>query len=213
MRDIQELVCRELEDLDEEDLLDYVSEGDGEPLDSLEAPLTLDESFKCTIFVAGVPKVPKEKYDRLMGVLSKVFNKYGENEKEMPYNAEGTETEGCVIVTFKRPEEASAAQQALDGMSLDKKHTFKVVKFDDFNRITHREDEFRPQRNLASYSRADFRSWLMDKKCREQFLLRYQTETEIYWHDTTIGRPTRYPFVPSHFVTRHTDPRGVVVLF
>eukprot|EP00438_Fugacium_kawagutii_P033909 Skav231153 [mRNA] locus=scaffold1736:25483:35849:- [translate_table: standard] len=30
--------------------------------------------------------------------------------------------------------------------------------------------EFRPQRNLATYSRSDFRSWLSDKKCREQRL-------------------------------------------
>eukprot|EP00913_Durusdinium_trenchii_P013626 g12795.t1 len=127
-----------------------------------------------------------------------VSERYGENERDMPWNSEGTETEGCVIATFTKPEDAAQAQQALDGMSLDKKHTFKVVKFDKFNDITNRASEtcqevcsleFRPQRNLASYSRADFRSWLMDKKCREQFLLRYQTETEIYWHDTTIGEP------------------------
>lgn len=30
--------------------------------------------------------------------------------------------------------------------------------------------EFRAQRNLATYSRSDFRSWLSDKKCREQRL-------------------------------------------
>eukprot|EP00434_Breviolum_minutum_P024510 symbB.v1.2.021649.t1/scaffold1746.1/size103363/7 len=196
MRDIQELVAQELEEQEEEELLDCVSDGDGEPLDSLEAPVKLDDSFPSTIFIAGVPKVSKEKYDKLFNVLSKLINKYGDNEKDMPYNPEGTETEGCVIVTFSKPEEATnawsstwPAQQALDGMSLDKKHTFKVVKMDDFNRITSRASEFRAQRNLASYSRSDFRTWLTDKKCREQFLLRYQTETEIYWHDTTIGEP------------------------
>ena len=31
-----------------------------------------------------------------------------------------------------------------------------------------RPQEFRAQRNLASYSRSDFRTWLTDKKCREQ---------------------------------------------
>lgn len=34
--------------------------------------------------------------------------------------------------------------------------------------VTGETQEFRPQRNLASYSRADFRTWLTDKKCREQ---------------------------------------------
>ena len=44
--------------------------------------------------------------------------------------------------------------------------------------------EFRPQRNLASYSRADFRTWLTDKKCREQLgkpSEGYQKKTVIWW--------------------------------
>ncbi|CAL1165570.1 unnamed protein product, partial [Cladocopium goreaui] len=93
MRDIQELVAQELEDQDLEELLDCVSDGDGEPLDSLEAPLRLDDSFPCSIFIAGVPKVSKEKYDKLFNVLSKLINKYGESDKDMPYNPDGTETE------------------------------------------------------------------------------------------------------------------------
>ena len=29
------------------------------------------------------------------GVISKLFNKYGDNEKEMPFNAAGHVTSGC----------------------------------------------------------------------------------------------------------------------
>eukprot|EP00439_Symbiodinium_sp_Y106_P057669 s942_g8.t1 len=209
----------ELEERDEEDLLDFISEGDGEDIDTLEEPLRLDESFPSTLIVSGIPQVPKEKFDKLLGVISKLFNKYGDNEKEMPFNAAGTMTEGCVLITYESADAATQAQQArcmlassllckaLDGMSLDKKHTFKVVKLDQFNEITNRDEDMparsthtpslealngkiSPRRTLASYSRNDFRTWLTDTKCREQFLLRYQTETEIYWHDTTIGEPT-----------------------
>eukprot|EP00442_Polarella_glacialis_P023875 CAMPEP_0115135674 /NCGR_PEP_ID=MMETSP0227-20121206/55881_1 /TAXON_ID=89957 /ORGANISM="Polarella glacialis, Strain CCMP 1383" /LENGTH=72 /DNA_ID=CAMNT_0002542487 /DNA_START=18 /DNA_END=232 /DNA_ORIENTATION=+ len=72
-------------------------------------------------------------------------------------------------------------------MALDKVHKFKVVKYDDFDKITSRSEVFVPQRTLTTFSRRDFGSWLADAKCREQFLLRYQTETEIYWHDTMVG--------------------------
>eukprot|EP00437_Effrenium_voratum_P000595 CAMPEP_0181426030 /NCGR_PEP_ID=MMETSP1110-20121109/15457_1 /TAXON_ID=174948 /ORGANISM="Symbiodinium sp., Strain CCMP421" /LENGTH=698 /DNA_ID=CAMNT_0023549221 /DNA_START=96 /DNA_END=2192 /DNA_ORIENTATION=- len=190
MPDIQELVEQELEEREEEDLLEFISDGEGEDIDTLEEPLRLDESFPSTLIVSGIPQVPKEKFDKLLGVISKLFNKYGDNEKEMPFNAAGTMTEGCVLITYESSDAATQAQQALDGMSLDKKHTFKVVKLDQFNDITNRDEDFRPRRTLASYSRTDFRTWLTDTKCREQFLLRYQTETEIYWHDTTIGEPT-----------------------
>ena len=40
-----------------------------------EAPVKLDDSFPSTIFIAGVPKVSKEKYDKLFNVLSKLINK------------------------------------------------------------------------------------------------------------------------------------------
>ena len=37
--------------------------------------MKLDDSFPSTIFIAGVPKVSKEKYDKLFNVLSKLIDK------------------------------------------------------------------------------------------------------------------------------------------
>jgi len=186
---IQDMVREQLEDEREDELLDFVSEGDGEDIDTLEAPVHVDEKFPTTVFICNVPKVGKAKYDMLMRVLGKLIDKYGTNEKHMPMNEAGETTEGIVIVTFETEEAANNAVSTLDGMILDKSHTFKVVKLDDFDEITNREEEFQAQRTLNSFSRSDFRRWLADDKCREQLLLRYQTETEIYWHDTMQGVP------------------------
>lgn len=85
-----------------QELLDCVSEGDGEPFDSLEdravdsgqssyqEPLRLDDSFPSTVFIAGLPKalwsnggrspvteVGNDKYDKLLGVLTKLITKWG----------------------------------------------------------------------------------------------------------------------------------------
>ena len=40
--------------------------------------------------------------------------------------------------------------------------------------------EFVPQRTLSSFSRADFREWLADKRCREQILLRFPPYMYVY---------------------------------
>jgi len=169
--------------------MDFMSEGDGEHPDDIEAPNTLDESFPSTVLIANVPKVGKEKYDKLIGVLGKIIDKYGPNEKLMPMDDATNMTQGFLIVHFEEKESAEKAVQTLDGMNLDKNHTFKVVNFDKFYEICTRSEEFVPQRTLSSFSRADFREWLADKRCREQILLRYQSETEIYWHDTMQGFP------------------------
>lgn len=177
------------EDEEDEDLLDFVSSGDGEPFDSLEPPLQLDTSFASSVVITGIPKVPKEKYDKLLGVLSKLIDKHGKCDKIMPFGPSGAETQGLLLATFASAEAAVNARTTLNGMSLDKKHTFKVIMMDEFDRIVERPDEFEPVSSISGFSRADFRSWLEDKKCREQLLLRYQTETEIYWMDTAVGEP------------------------
>merc|ERR1719229_526345 len=99
------------------------------------------------------------------------------------------ETYGCVIATFEDKAAAEAAWVQLNDIQLDKSHRLKVVRMDDFDGIINRSDEFQQQRTLSSFDRGDFREWLGDKKCREQILLRYQAETEIYWHDTMAGQP------------------------
>eukprot|EP00933_Yihiella_yeosuensis_P028236 TRINITY_DN2205_c4_g1_i1.p1 TRINITY_DN2205_c4_g1~~TRINITY_DN2205_c4_g1_i1.p1 ORF type:complete len:700 (-),score=177.27 TRINITY_DN2205_c4_g1_i1:139-2238(-) len=186
---IQELVEEALEEEGNDDLIDFISEGDGEPLDSLEAPVQLDERFPATIIISGIPKVAEAKFDKLLNVLSRLIDKYGKNQKVMPYNAEGSQTEGVVIATFENETDANNAKNTLDGMALDRVHTFKVIKMDDFDKIVSRPEEFEAQRTLSSFSRADFRDWLKDKQCREQFVLRYQNETQIFWNDTATGEP------------------------
>jgi len=187
---IMGMVREQLDDEDEgEDIMDFVSDGEGEAIETMEEPVKLNDSFPSAVIITGIPKVAKEKEGKLMSVLSKLIDKYGKNEKVMPFAEGEDKSQGMLIVHFDTTESAVNAHKTLNGMSLDKSHTFKVVPFDEFDQITSRQDEFVPKQTLSSYSRADFREWLTDKKCREQILLRYQTETEIYWHDTNVGEP------------------------
>jgi len=196
MSDLYEL-CRDqiYDDEDDEELLDFISDGEGEDFDTLEPPIHIDETFPTTIFICNVPKVDKVKYDKLLSVLGKLIDKYGENKKHMPLNTETNQTYGFVIVSYNTEESAANAYITLNGMSLDKTHTFKVVKMDEFDKITSRSETFRHTPTVSSFSRAHFRDWLSDKNtdgtlnCREMFLLRFQSETHINWHDPLASEP------------------------
>lgn len=177
------------EEEDGEDVMDYISEGEGEPLDSLEAPVQINQSFPKTIVVVNVPKVGADKLPKLTGVLSKVMDSYGPNEKHIPLDPSTNMTQGIVIATFESEDAASSACSRLNGFSLDRNHTFKVLPLDEFDNIVNRSDVFQYSKKLSTFTRTDFRTWLMDEKCREQILLRYKDETEIYWHDTLAGAP------------------------
>jgi len=182
-------IRKELLDEDEDEgLADFVSEGE-EDVNAMEPPCRFDGTFPKAVVVTGLPKAPKSKFDKLLGVVSKFFDKSGPNEKHMPINEETGMTDGFMIVAFETEEAVNDAVQKLDGFKLDKAHTFKLVKMDKFEQVVGRSDDFVPQRTVKSFSRVDFRDWLTDRKCREQLLLRYQTETEIYWNDAMEGRP------------------------
>jgi translation initiation factor 3 subunit B len=190
MSSVSNLVDQRLEEDEDlpEDLADYLSDGEGE----IEEPMEMDKSFPESVFICNVPKVGKEKLEKLKSVIKKIIDKCGEHTLHMPVNEEANATYGFVIATFDSKSVADDAAKKLDGMSLDKIHTFKCVKLDDFDQICRRPEEFNPKNNIQRPSRVDHREWLTDEVTREQFLLRYGAETEIYWHDTLAGEPVLY---------------------
>lgn len=187
--EILERVKEHLEEKEEDHLMDYVSDGEGEDANSIERPVKLDESFPCAVFIANVPKVGQEKVGKLTGVLNKLLNKYGENEIHMPVNPATNQTDGFLLATYKDEEAANQAVSTLNGFALDKNHSFKVVKVDSFEEICNRSENYEEKKTFDEFSRKDFRKWLEDDKCREQLLIRYQDETEIHWWDTLAGEP------------------------
>lgn len=176
------------EEEEDQEILDFVSDDEGD-LDALEPPVELDESFPNTVFICNVPKVTQEKHQRLSLILGKHTNNCGPNTLYMPINPETGCTDGFAIVTYEDAQAVANCMRNVNNIPFDKKHVLKVFKLDDFDLVTSREAEFQKERRVANFSRTDFRQWLTDKKCREQLLLRYQAETEIYWHDTMAGMP------------------------
>jgi len=193
---VYELAKGLLMDEGEKDIADYLSEDEVEGIDDLEPAINMDESFPCTVLLGNVPTVGKDKYDKLEKLIRGHLRKAADAEDEeiqveMPYDPENENghTYGCVIATFNNHDKALAVATHMNGMNLDKKHKYKAVLIDKFDEIVQRPDVLRAQHNVTRLPRGDFRNWLSDPRCREQILMRYKNETELYWHDPMLGGP------------------------
>mmetsp|Transcript_34406 Transcript_34406/g.107948 ORF Transcript_34406/g.107948 Transcript_34406/m.107948 type:complete len:675 (+) Transcript_34406:83-2107(+) len=153
--------------------------------DDLEEEPQLDTSFKQTIVVDGLPVVPKEKHEKLANVVRKFFSQVGtivEDGLELPVDGAGA-TLGFAFIQFAANEEAAAAIRKADGYKLDKAHTFVVNSFEDYAKYMAISDQEQPFVPPPYVPRENIHHWLLDDAARDQFVLRYDQETEIWWND------------------------------
>lgn len=145
------------------------------------------------IVVDNLPVIPPEKMSKLKEVLFKLFSKFGElvNEEEkiyMPMNKEGTETKGFAFIEFKDKHCAQLAAEQTDGYKLDKAHVFSVSLFPEFKRIVEVPDEYVAPPPQEYKSRGYLKQWLIDPKSRDQYVIRFSDESEIFWNDTVESK-------------------------
>lgn len=106
----------------------------------------------------------------------------------MPVDASQS-TKGYCFIEFSSAAEAAAAQEQTDGYKLDKAHVFKVNPLCDFARFAAVPDNYVPAEAKAFEPRADMMSWLLDARGRDQFVVRFGDEAEVYWNDAHAKRP------------------------
>jgi len=154
--------------------------------DDFEEEPQMDKSMRHSIVVDNVPAVPKEKVEKLKGVLNKFFGQIGkiiEGGLELPTNADTGAGLGYAFIEFESESVANLAIQKANGYKLDKAHTFQVNSFEDYDKymaVPDEEKEFEPP---PFESKENLLQWLEDGHARDQFVARYNEETEIWWND------------------------------
>eukprot|EP00850_Spirogloea_muscicola_P016935 SM000141S00879 [mRNA] locus=s141:121775:136794:- [translate_table: standard] len=160
--------------------------------DDEEGAIERETGFGSVVMVDNLPVVPPEKHDKLVNVVRKIFGQIGsirENGLWMPVDEATQRTRGYAFIEYTTPQEAQTAREQTDGYKLDKSHVFKVNMFDDFDRYMRVPDEYAPPER-RDYSAGDnLYSWLMDDRGRDQFVIRFQSETEVYWNDGRQAKP------------------------
>lgn len=164
-----------------------------------EAPITLSTLFKSTVFVAGLPIVASEKFDRLCEVFRRILDKEFDKKKcdvqknykiEMPRD-DNDSTVGVAFLTFGNHFEAQRALRHINKLKLDVSHTLRAVMVDDFDLIVNDGANCVPAPKSVGFTREDIRSWWFEgERMREQYVIRYADQTEIHWFDPIESGPS-----------------------
>lgn len=93
----------------------------------------------------------------------------------------------CFIKFATAEDAAFAKENTHNKVALDKTHTIRVCFYDDLDKVASVSDEYVPPQLPPFVPRPDPSSWMADPLCRDQFVARYQHETEVYWANTITG--------------------------
>lgn len=157
-----------------------------------EEPVVLDDSFANVVVVDNIPRVTMAKFEKLFGVIRKVFSNFGEVQEGSLYipvetvsGEDGKEFEqtcGFAFIEYKDAEGAREAVKKGDKKKLDKSHTLRVNLYRDFakyesvpDRFEAKEEDYKAKDNTPT--------WLLDETGREQIVVRQGDETEVHWND------------------------------
>ncbi|XP_031262731.1 eukaryotic translation initiation factor 3 subunit B-like isoform X1 [Pistacia vera] len=107
----------------------------------------LDSGFGNIIVVDNLPVVPREKFEKLEGVIRKIYSQIGVIKEDglwMPVDPETQKTLGYCFIEYNTPQEAELAKEKTNGYKLDKAHIFAVNMFDDFDKFMKVPNEWAP---------------------------------------------------------------------
>lgn len=149
----------------------------------------------CLVVVDNVPKIGPEKYEKLVKKLKPLFEKSARMRRDDQdasrltfVRAENGSTLGFAFAEYITPEEAVKAVAALHNFQLDRSHRFWACTAGELERLQGIKEEFVPPPPLpvSLKNRPNFRSWLLDPRGRDQFIIRHNHETSVYWHDHVV---------------------------
>lgn len=171
------------------------------PIDSIEDDFMRkkEEMYRvakdCLVVIDNLPKIGPEKYEKLVNKLTPMFEKSARmrrDEQDAPrltfVRADNGSTLGFALAEYITPEEAAKAVASLHNFQLDRSHRFWVCTAGELERLQSIKEEFVPPPPLpvTLKNRPNFKSWLLDERGRDQFMIRHNHETSVYWHDHIV---------------------------
>ncbi|TKY74837.1 Eukaryotic translation initiation factor 3 subunit B [Spatholobus suberectus] len=154
--------------------------------------LEFESGFGNIIVVDNLPVVPKEKFEKLEGVVRKIYSQIGAIKEDglwMPVDSETDKTLGYCFIEYNTPQEAELAKEKTHGYKLDRAHIFSVSMFDDFDRFMKVPNEWAPPETNPYVPGENLQHWLTDAKARDQFVIRAGSDTEVLWNDARHLKP------------------------
>ncbi|KAG8391425.1 hypothetical protein BUALT_Bualt01G0186500 [Buddleja alternifolia] len=157
-----------------------------------EDSLEFEEGFGNIIVVDNLPVVVKEKFEKLEGVVRKIYSQIGlikEDGLWMPVDPDTQKTLGYCFIEYNTSQEAELAKEKTNGYKLDRSHIFAVSMFDDIEKFLKVPEEWAPPERKPYAPGENLQKWLTDEKARDQFVIRAGSDTEVLWNDARQSKP------------------------
>ncbi|TPX38208.1 hypothetical protein SmJEL517_g00364 [Synchytrium microbalum] len=146
------------------------------------------KGFDRIVVVDGVPIVDDAKEQKLLPVIKRVFKDVGniiEGGIFHPKDAESGKSKGFMFIEFETADQAVQAVRRGNGYALDRTHTLSVNKFDDVETFTEMDQEYKDPETATLKEKEHLKSWLMDARARDQFVLMKAEEVSVLWNNKT----------------------------
>ena len=90
-----------------------------------------------------------------------------------------------MFLEYENAEQAALAVEKMDKTPMDKSHTYRVVSLAQFEEILNKTpDIYTPPPRQTNFTAKDnLTSFLLDEEFRDQYVVRHDNETKIYWND------------------------------
>jgi translation initiation factor 3 subunit B len=144
--------------------------------------------------VDNLPVIPEAKVAKLRSALVKIYSQASAALKDtdiyMPFDKEAEATCGFCFITFKTAEDAKLAIALTQGYKLDAKHNFRVSPYSDLEKYHKLPDVYVQPEAPPFKPRPDPTCYLVDSHCRDQFVTRYGSNTDVAWANLTGEEPS-----------------------
>ena len=147
----------------------------------------LSQDFSKLVIFDGLPNSGKfKKPSKLKRFVEKFLSQLAEVVNvEVQLEADGETAAGAAIVEFKTAEMALEAVNNPQANGTEfQGRVFQLNLLKDMDKYEEMSEEFEEPEIKPFVTSDDLYDWMSDKSCRDQFVIRYDRETEIFWSET-----------------------------
>lgn len=145
------------------------------------------------VIVDNIPKVDPSRQEKLKTVVHKLFSSCGEITNVFyPLDEEGN-TKGYCFLEYKNAESAEEAVKSLNNHRLDRKFTFAVNLFTDFQKYEHIPENWTPPTPQPYKEQSDLYTFLTEPDAYDQYCVAAelpQAGVQVQFWQNTLPEPT-----------------------
>ncbi|KAL0278357.1 UNVERIFIED_CONTAM: hypothetical protein PYX00_000194 [Menopon gallinae] len=159
--------------------------------DFLKNKPTETDGVESVIVVDGIPQVGPDRFDKLTGVINKIFSRMGTIVNEYYPKTKEDVTKGYVFIEYSSPVHALEAVKVTNNTKLDRQHTFLVNLFTDFQKCEEIPETWEPPTPNKYKEQGNLHYYLLEPDAYDQFVVTIGNGQALQIWLNTAPEPTK----------------------